>query len=57
MASGNGSNFEALVKAAQKSELDAHISTLVVNNPNCEARHRAKRLGIPCVVQIGRAHV
>ncbi|HGY5556256.1 MAG TPA: phosphoribosylglycinamide formyltransferase [Prochlorococcus sp.] len=50
MASGNGSNFEALVKAAQKSELDAHISTLVVNNPNCEARHRAKRLGIPCVV-------
>ncbi len=50
MASGNGSNFEALVQAIHNSELDAYISILVVNNPNCEARHRAKRLGVPCVI-------
>ena len=50
MASGNGSNFEALVKAIQNSELDAYISILVVNNPNCEARRRAQRLGVPCVI-------
>jgi phosphoribosylglycinamide formyltransferase-1 len=50
MASGNGSNFEALVKAAKRSELDAHICALVVNNPNCEARRRAERLGVKCVV-------
>ena len=50
MASGNGSNFEALVNAIQNSELDAYISILVVNNPNCEARRRAIRLGVPCVI-------
>ena len=50
MASGNGSNFEALVNAIQNSQLDAYISILVVNNPNCEARRRAQRLGVPCVI-------
>ncbi|KGG24747.1 Phosphoribosylglycinamide formyltransferase [Prochlorococcus sp. MIT 0702] len=57
MASGNGSNFEALVKAIQNSELDAYISILVVNNPNCEARHRAKRLGVPCVIHDHREFI
>ena len=46
MASGNGSNFEALVQATLDSKLDAHISLLIVNNPDCGAIKRAERLGI-----------
>ena len=50
MASGNGSNFEALVMAIQEGALSARVGLLVVNNPDCGARHRAERLGIPCKV-------
>ena len=49
MASGSGSNFEALV-AATRDQLDAEVELLVVNNPGCGARERALRLGIPCQV-------
>ncbi len=47
LASGNGSNFEALVNATNNLTLNAHISLLIVNNPNCMAIHRAKRLNVP----------
>ncbi len=50
MASGKGSNFEALVKTIIKGELDAKISLLIVNKPDCEAKDRADRMGIPCTV-------
>ena len=50
MASGNGSNFEALVQAIDQGFLSASIRLLLVNNPDCGARHRAERLGIPCAV-------
>ena len=49
MASGNGSNFEALVIASRNQVVKADISLLIVNNPNCEAIKRAKRLNIPFV--------
>ena len=49
MASGTGSNFEALVQATQH-ELDAEICCLVVNNPGCGAQLKAERHGIPSVV-------
>ena len=49
MASGSGSNFEALV-AATRDQLDAEVELLVVNNPGCGAQERAQRLGIPCQV-------
>ena len=49
MASGSGSNFEALVAATQE-HLDATIELLVVNNPGCGAQLRAKRLGVDCIV-------
>ncbi|MGC6483564.1 MAG: phosphoribosylglycinamide formyltransferase [Synechococcus sp.] len=55
MASGSGSNFEALVTATQQ-QLDAQIKVLVVNNPNCGARHRADRLGVRCVVHDHRRY-
>jgi phosphoribosylglycinamide formyltransferase-1 len=48
MASGNGSNFEALVAACRQGSLAAEVVLLVVNNPDCHARQRAERLGIPC---------
>jgi len=48
MASGRGSNFEALVRACRGGPLNAEVVQLVVNNPVCGARQRAKRLGIPC---------
>ena len=47
MASGNGSNFEALATAIRDGHINAEIALLVVNNPGCGAQQRAKRLGIP----------
>ena len=50
MASGSGSNFEALAQAIQAGNLNARIQRLVVNNPGCGAQQRAERLGIPVSV-------
>ncbi len=50
LASGSGSNFEALAQACQSGQLAANVCQLVVNNPGCGARERAERLGIPCTV-------
>ena len=46
MASGNGSNFEAIVQAINADRLGAEIPLLVVNNKNCGAHQRADRFGI-----------
>jgi len=46
MASGNGSNFEAIVQAINAGRLGAEIPLLVVNNKNCGAHQRADRFGI-----------
>jgi phosphoribosylglycinamide formyltransferase-1 len=48
MASGEGSNFEALVAATRGGPLRASVTLLVVNHATCGARARAERLGIPC---------
>jgi len=48
MASGNGSNFEALVRACRQGTLRASVDCLVVNRAGCGARDRAARLGVPC---------
>ena len=55
MASGNGSNFEALVQASQE-RLDAQIELLIVNNPGCGAQQRAERLAVPCLVHDHRCY-
>jgi phosphoribosylglycinamide formyltransferase-1 len=47
MASGAGSNFEALVQACRRGELAAEVVQLVVNNGGCGAQQRAERLGVP----------
>ena len=48
MASGNGSNFEALVAACAEKRVNGRVEVLAVNRPDCRARERALRLGIPC---------
>jgi phosphoribosylglycinamide formyltransferase-1 len=47
MASGEGSNFEALVEACRRGALDAEVVVLVVNEPGCCAIGRARRLNVP----------
>ena len=47
LASGAGSNFEALVDACRDGPLQgAEVVQLIVNNPGCGAQLRAKRLGV-----------
>ena len=50
LASGNGSNFEYIIKSIQNRQLNAEISVLIVNNPNCLAIKKAKKYNIKYVV-------
>ncbi|MCP9836814.1 phosphoribosylglycinamide formyltransferase [Cyanobium sp. N.Huapi 1H5] len=50
MASGTGSNFEALARACGDGRLHGQVVVLAVNRADCGARERAERLGIPCEV-------
>ena len=56
LASGNGSNFEALVAACRAGSLAADVTLLVVNNPGCGAIARAERLGIHWQLHDHRNH-
>ncbi len=47
MASGNGSNFEALVEACRAGTLPGEVVLLVVNEGGCGAVGRAERLAVP----------
>ena len=38
MASGDGSNFEAVVEACRQGRLRGHVVLLVINNADCGAR-------------------
>ncbi len=50
MASGNGSNFEALAQAIKDQQLNAQIQVLIYNNPGAKAAARAERWGVPSVL-------
>lgn len=50
LASGNGSNFEALAQASAAGQLQAEIQLLIYNNPEAYVRQRAERLGIPALL-------
>ena len=50
LASGNGSNFEFIIKSIQNKELNAEVSILIVNNPNCLAIEKAIKYDIPYVI-------
>ncbi|MBM0742208.1 phosphoribosylglycinamide formyltransferase [Phormidium sp. CLA17] len=50
MASGSGSNFEAIVQAIADRQLNAKIQVLIYNNPDAKAAARAARWNIPAVL-------
>jgi phosphoribosylglycinamide formyltransferase-1 len=50
LASGNGSNFEAIAQAIEAGELQAQIAVVITNNPKAYVRQRAQKRGIPCVL-------
>lgn len=49
MASGNGSNFEAVAGAIADGRLNAQIQVLIYNNPDAKAAARAANWGVPAV--------
>jgi phosphoribosylglycinamide formyltransferase-1 len=50
LASGRGSNFEALAKACQAEDYPATIVILIVDNPDAGALKIAERMGIESVM-------
>ncbi len=50
MASGNGSNFEAVAQAIKNGQLSAQIQVLIYNNPSAKAAVRAANWGVPSVL-------
>ena len=47
MASGSGSNFEAIARAIAQGKLNARIELVIYNNPKAKVVNRANRLGVP----------
>lgn len=50
LASGSGSNMEAIAAAIMSQELNAQIQVVVYNNPNAKVADRADRFGVPKVL-------
>lgn len=49
-ASGNGSNFQAIVDAIQEGRIQATCELLICDKPNAKVLERAKRANIPAFV-------
>lgn len=58
LASGRGSNLQAIIDAGEGGSLrgQAQVSVVVSDNPGAQALERAARHGIPAVVVERRAH-
>jgi len=50
MASGQGSNLEAIAASIQQGNLQAEIQVVVYNNPGARVAQRAEQLGLPVVL-------
>jgi phosphoribosylglycinamide formyltransferase-1 len=50
LASGRGTNFQAIIDASESGRLSGEVVGLVSDNPNAAAPERARRHGIPQVV-------
>ncbi len=50
LASGNGSNFEAIMAAIERSELKAKVNVVICNNPGAKVFERAEKWSIPTVL-------
>ena len=49
LASGRGSNFEAIARNVREGKLEAEISALVVNNPEARALEIARQYGVHAI--------
>jgi len=50
LASGSGSNFEAVAEAIKNGQLNAHLQVLIYNNPQAKVVERAARCNVPAVL-------
>ena len=50
MASGSGSNFEAIAQSIANGTLNAMIAVVIYNNPGAKVAERAERLNIPAIL-------
>ncbi|MCU0550765.1 MAG: phosphoribosylglycinamide formyltransferase [Leptolyngbya sp. Prado105] len=50
MASGSGSNFEAIAQSIQDGHLNAEIQVVIYNNPDAKVVDRAQRFNVPAVL-------
>jgi phosphoribosylglycinamide formyltransferase-1 len=50
LASGNGSNLEAIAQAIAQGDLHAQIQVVIYNTPKAKVAGRADRLGLPKVL-------
>ena len=50
LASGRGSDLQAIIDAVERRELDANIAVLITDEPSALALERAKKHSIPFVV-------
>ncbi|MGL4621576.1 MAG: phosphoribosylglycinamide formyltransferase, partial [Chroococcidiopsis sp.] len=50
LASGNGSNFEAVAEAIAQGRLNAKIQVLIYNNPEAKVAVRAANRDVPAVL-------
>ncbi|MBD0336706.1 MAG: phosphoribosylglycinamide formyltransferase [Cyanobacteria bacterium Co-bin13] len=50
LASGNGSNMEAIAQAIRSGQLQAQIQVVIYNNPQAYVARRAQRWDIPSVL-------
>lgn len=50
LASGNGSNFEAIIQSIADGKLRAEIPVVIYNNPGAAVAARAQRWGIPSLL-------
>lgn len=50
MASGSGSNFEAIAQAIDQQQLNAQIAVVIYNNPDAGVAAKAARRHIPAVL-------
>jgi phosphoribosylglycinamide formyltransferase-1 len=50
LASGNGSNLQAILDAAAAGEIDARVAVVVSDKPEAFALTRARRAGVPALI-------
>ena len=55
LASGNGTNLQAIIDACARGEIPGRVVVVVSNNPKARALERARRTGIPAVAMHHRA--